>query len=275
MSDPKTAIKTFTNAFVSTVKTNASNLAEKVKAGLNNAKELVSQAIKKVSNTITSGPKTIQPISSKLPSKKDTISLVSNDKNPYGLKPEDFARLISINPNEQGVWTSSPYALQPFFGYSIMFEGLFDLLTRGNNDDKSYSVTIINSKGVEETIVFTMWKGYYLNLGTGAEIASYTQMIEGIDYGPGRKFEMGLKLENTKTGEQIFNMNPELTRWNNGFVPELGKPVVGDLKAIGTINFGEDQKVLYEKFVEQNWNAIKLDKTIIPDDKTFSVQIIF
>jgi hypothetical protein len=120
-----------------------------------------------------------------------------------------------------------------------------------------------------------MWYGDYLNLGAGAEIASYFPVIPGFSDAPGYWFDMGISLSSTEAGHEgeVFSREPSVRMWNNGFVPGYQKPIVNQLTATATLRFTEDQRFIYEAFKAQHQDETR-DGIVIPDDKTHTIRII-
>jgi len=181
---------------------------------------------------------------SKAPAFKGTAG--SND-------PTLIARFLGISPdpNNSGVYTSSPFAWQQAFGWNKGFEVIHNIFT--DQRIQEYRVEYKDADGKAKATDFIMWYGDYLNLGAGAEIAAYTPVLPGIN-GPGPWFDMGVSLSSSEPGHEgaVFTQDPEFRMWNNGFVPSYQHPDVTTLSATGTIKFKEDERAIYEAFKEQH-----------------------
>lgn len=92
-----------------------------------------------------------------------------------------------------------------------------------------------------------LWKGDYLNLGAGAEMGmyKYSTTIDGIkqyeSISTSERLPMELSLTNNVSGQTIFSRAPSETQWwITGFNPEVAHPIVSELTACGTIDFGSN-----------------------------------
>ena len=102
-----------------------------------------------------------------------------------------------------------------------------------------------------------MWKGDYLNLGSGAEVGIYresiipTHWLTGADY----SMPMSLKLTEIDTGKVLFDYTPkEKQWWINGFDPSNQNAYANNLALTVTIDFSKYPD-MYRAFKD----AMKLD----------------
>jgi hypothetical protein len=164
---------------------------------------------------------------------------------------------------------------QKFFGYNDFYDSVFKFGTNNNMDnDKFYFTNEDTNTAVDENTakyVLWIWRGNYLNLGSGAEMGIY-QKYEEQDIpdniamvGEGAKrflsdnghwfsvdFElpMTLSLYNYNKDDKdnpydtIFNWNPENPQWwITGFNPDFKNPDYKKMIMIGTVDFSEDENM--------------------------------
>jgi hypothetical protein len=101
--------------------------------------------------------------------------------------------------------------------------------------------------------VIWMWKGDYINLGSGAEVGIYEEsMIPGHWLtSKQNSMPMSLKLQEVHSGKVLFDYNPtEKQWWINGFDPSSQNAYYENLILTVTIDFTGQPLKFYESFRE-------------------------
>ncbi|MBQ3514043.1 MAG: VWA domain-containing protein [Lachnospiraceae bacterium] len=180
------------------------------------------------------------------------------------------ARFLSFPADETGEIVHSHITnWQALFGYNIIYDCIFNLGTKGNMEAKTFPFV---SDGKE--YIIWAWKGDYLNLGAGAEIGIYQNLV----YVPGLDLEYYTKhwvvppllttmklylynYYNIINIKNIFCWEPaEPQWWITGFSPSIKEPDADIMVSIGVIDF-DGKEEMYEglknslkgSFEEEYW----------------------
>lgn len=128
--------------------------------------------------------------------------------------------------------------------------------------------------------VFWAWKGDYLNLGAGAELAIYKRLnVAGIDtpqwiVDRNLAMPMTLQLKDNK-GNVIFTYKPsEKQWWITGFNPYYQNVKAENLTAIYTIDFSGN-KDMYDSFISSEDYIKNKDKWSVSKDNEYILTYTF
>ena len=91
--------------------------------------------------------------------------------------------------------------------------------------------------------VIWMWKGDYINLGSGAEVGIYKESIIPGHYLTSKEnsMPMSLKLQEFDTGKVLFDYHPSQKQWwINGFDPSNQNAYESNLVLTVTIDFSNN-----------------------------------
>lgn len=101
-----------------------------------------------------------------------------------------------------------------------------------------------------------MWKGDYINLGSGAEVGIYKESTIPGHYltSKDNSMPMSLKLQEIDSGNVLFDYHPvEEQWWINGFDPSIPNAYANNLALTVTIDFSKNPD-MYSAFKEA-WNG--------------------
>ncbi|OSA94475.1 UNVERIFIED_ORG: hypothetical protein B2H98_06445 [Clostridium botulinum] len=133
------------------------------------------------------------------------------EKTQEGVLPE-FFDIGGFDRDENGVYHAQQDALQKYGGYTDLYDDVFDLFCSMDKQKFDFEV------GDEEYIIW-LWKGDYLNLGTGAETGIYKGEEPLWECDTENAMPMTLRLEDT-SGNVIYDWKPEENKWwYTGFNP--------------------------------------------------------
>ena len=152
-----------------------------------------------------------------------------------------------------------------FVGYNDLYDVAFDFgvgMTGYTVDHEKFPFKLKNG----QEFVIWLWKGDYINLGSGAEVGIYKKSIisghwlTGTDYA----MPMTLKLVEIDTGKILFDYRPlEKQWWINGFDPSNQNVYANNLQLTVTIDFSE-YKELFKSFketYENDWSFVDMTAT--------------
>ena len=159
---------------------------------------------------------------------------------------------------------------QKQFGYNKLYDEVFKTAT--NNNMKSIQLYFQDSSGY--AYVIWIWKGYYLSLGSGAEIGMYKKSSSIANHWDAVDFEVPMTLNlynyyNENNIQHIFSWKPTNPQWwITGFNPNYPNVDVTKLVLLGSINLSEHKDM---------YNSLKLlnftNTSLIFDDNTYTVWI--
>ena len=136
-----------------------------------------------------------------------------------------------------------------FWGYNDLYDQAFDLgvgMTGYNVDFKKFEFQLDNGK----EYVIWLWKGDYINLGSGAEVGIYKESVIPGQWLTSKEnaMPMSLKLTEIDTRNVLFDYTPkEKQWWINGFDPSNQNAYANNLALTVTIDF-TGKTELYEAF---------------------------
>jgi len=143
---------------------------------------------------------------------------------------------------------------QRFFGFNYLYEDIFGRVTSKNNAEFPFTHN-------GEDLVFWAWKGDYLNLGAGAELAMYRRLtVPGVSVDhwivdTDLAMPMSMTLESIR-GTPIASYNPsEPHWWITSFNPAFQRVNNSDLKASFTLYFENDKELFKSFFLEYGENV--------------------
>ena len=130
-------------------------------------------------------------------------------------------------------------AAQRFGGYNDFYDFVFD---RASSMQAEKLTAKVNGK----EYVLWAWKGYYLNLGAGAELGIYTRFLNTNHWYVDTSLAMPMSMQLTdKNGNVIVKYNPtEKQWWITGFNPfkqNYYETLACNLKATITINLSKTE----------------------------------
>lgn len=151
--------------------------------------------------------------------------------------------MLRFKKDERGIaYHSQVYAWQHTGGYNEIYDTVFELATNHNMRKEKFPYKV----GDDEHMIW-VWRGDYLNLGSGAEIGLYGNPVylpkTSVVHWMGAYFAlpMTLNLYNyySETNiDNIFCWAPEENQWwITGFNQNFNHPVVEDMVSLGTISF--------------------------------------
>ena len=106
----------------------------------------------------------------------------------------------------------------------------------------------------DKQYIIWMWKGDYVNLGSGAEVGIYKESVIPGHYLTGKEnsMPMSLKLQEIDSGEVLFDYHPtEYQWWINGFDASSQNVYASNLELTVTIDFSNNPD-MYDAF-KQAW----------------------
>lgn len=157
-----------------------------------------------------------------------------------------------MKKDEQGIYHADFDCWQQYFGYSDLYDVVFNSATSMRNGKYDFD---INNDYYSDYILWA-WKGDYLNLGAGAELGIYTRWkysdtIWKVDKSKAMKMTLKLNYKN----KTLFDYRPiEKQWWITGFDYRTQNVYRDDLTAIFTVEFNDYH--MYRCFKEK-WNVIK------------------
>ncbi len=158
---------------------------------------------------------------------------------------------IDAEKDDQGIYHIGQDYWQSwdFVGYNDFYDFAFDIGIRSTGytveNDRFYFETASGEK-----FVIWMWKGDYINLGSGAEVGIYKESpIDGHWYTATEyAMPMSLTLKEIESNKVLYDYHPtEKQWWITGFDPSNQDAYANNLDMTVTIDF-TDFKDLYEGF---------------------------
>ena len=165
--------------------------------------------------------------------------------------------VLGATKDEHGIYHIDQNYWQSFHfvGYNDIYDKAFDLVVgmTGNTVGKE-KFQFATKDGTD--YVIWMWKGDYINLGSGAEVGIYKESVI-----PGHwltstenAMPMSLKLQEIDSGKVLFDYHPSENQWwINGFDPSNQSAYVENLQLTVTIDFSSNPDI-YAAFKE-TWNG--------------------
>lgn len=155
---------------------------------------------------------------------------------------EAFLDVFSFTRTDDGVYHSDRDCWQQYFGYNDFYDYAFDTAT--SMKPKKYQFTIEDGT----TYTIWMWKGDYLNLGAGCETGIYFGDEYHVNCATDTNLHMTLSLYDKRTGQKIFDYNPDDPQWwITGFNPKYQNWNADDLEVHGSIDFSAEPE-MWETF---------------------------
>jgi hypothetical protein len=203
--------------------------------------------------------------------------------NTRGLKPEQGAFFLDMLPDKYGNIHAMTSAWQKKFGYSGFYDFIFELGTYMNYETFDFTAN-------SEIYRLWMWRGDYLNLGSGTEIGlyQYDATYTGTEHYDVVDFELPMTLNlyhynsaGISKDDKIFNWMPSDPQWwITGFNPKVKDIDPEDMVTVGSVDFSSKPE-LYEAFKNSNdlgniatKNAIVIKETFfIFDDENEKIWI--
>ncbi|WP_049962871.1 dockerin type I repeat-containing protein [Ruminococcus sp. HUN007] len=166
---------------------------------------------------------------------------------------------------------------QKYAGFNDGYDVVFRTFTNDNMDRLKIPYKAkYSGDGEEKEHILWLWRGDYLNIGTGGEIGIYNEPTEvalitrGIQwFVPKYRFDMTLEIYNYHGEKDIQNVvcwHPyEKQWWITGFNPEMretaktgfGDPNVHDTILVGSIDFAEEidmyNSIKESTFPDSDW----------------------
>ena len=172
--------------------------------------------------------------------------LLNNALQPLGVNTAMIgAPFLDMYADENGIYHADSDCWQQHFGYNDLYDVAFDIGTYMESDKFKFTHN-------GESYIIWVWKGDYINFGTGAEL--------GIYYGgePHWRVDRSLALPMSLTlqhkGATIISYD-ETTWWLTGFNPNVSGARPGDLTAIYTINFSSNKGMYYSFYGYHRYTA--------------------
>lgn len=169
---------------------------------------------------------------------------------------------------------------QKQFGFNTLYDEVFRIAT--NNNMRSMQLYFEDSSGAD--YVLWLWRGYYLALGSGAEMGLYkknvsnSQLVDlNLEHWDAIDFEVAMTLSlynyySENNIEHIFSWAPSNEQWwITGFNPNYMNVDVSKQVLVGMIDFSK-HKDMYNSLKKQEVNN-KLRDFVIFDDDDFIVWI--
>lgn len=146
------------------------------------------------------------------------------------------ATVLNMSADENGIYHANFNCWQQYFGYTDLYDVVFDSATSMRYAKYEFDV---NNDNYTDYILWA-WKGNYLNLGAGAELGiyerwEYSDEIWKVDKSNAMK--MTLKLEHKKKG-LLFDWRPTAKQWwITGFDSKTPNVYRDDLTATFSVEF--------------------------------------
>lgn len=168
------------------------------------------------------------------------------------------AKILNMKKDEQGIYHADFDCWQQYFGYSDLYDVVFDSATSMRYGKFDFD---INNDLFSDYILWA-WKGDYLNLGAGAELGIYTRWkysdtIWKVDKSKAMKMTLKLNYKN----KTLFDYRPiEKQWWITGFDYKTQNVDRDDLTATFTVKFNDYHmyrcfKEKYNKSKEWNFST--------------------
>lgn len=193
--------------------------------------------IKNLTNALIKGASTIVKILEPIirPAVKIShflaVKLIGNDNaTKWG------ATILNMKADSEGIYHAGFDCWQQYFGYSDLYDVVFDSATSMRFGKYDFDVDGDNYTDY----VLWAWKGNYLNLGAGAELGIYERWEYSDEIWKVNKnnaMKMTVKLEHKSKGT-LFDWKPaDKQWWITGFDPKAQDVDRDDLKATFTAEF--------------------------------------
>lgn len=163
---------------------------------------------------------------------------------------------------------------QKQFGFNNLYDEVFRIAT--NNNMQSAQFYFNDSSGNDYAL--WIWRGYYLALGSGAEMGLYKRNTTESQHWDAVNFEVPMTLNlynyySENNIEHIFSWKPQNNQWwITGFNTNYPNVDVTKQVIIGSINFSE-HKDMYNSLKEQTLKNNNLKDFIIFDDTKSTIWI--
>ena len=182
-----------------------------------------------------------------------TLCKVGQEISQFLLGEENAAALgayfLNMSSDEGGIYHANFDCLQQYFGYTDLYDLIFDCATSMLSHKFEFDV---NNDGYNDHVLWA-WKGDYLNLGAGAELGIYEKWDYDSSIWKVNKndaMKMTLKLDHKNKGT-LFDWKPTNRQWwINGFDYKTQNVAREDLTATYTVQFNSSN--YYNSFKNQN-----------------------
>lgn len=153
-------------------------------------------------------------------------------------------------------------------GYNDLYDKAFGVGVGMTGHTVSRNKFPFTTKDGTDYIIW-MWKGDYINLGSGAEVGIYEESEIPGHWLTSKEnsMPMSLRLEEIDSGEVLFDYHPSENQWwINGFDPSNQNAFASNLQLTVTIDFSGNPD-LYKAFKEvwegQGWVFDEMQATYI------------
>lgn len=145
------------------------------------------------------------------------------------------AVILNMSKDEQGIYHANFNCWQQYFGYTDLYDVVFDAATSMRNAKFAFDA---NGDNVDDYILWA-WKGDYLNLGAGAELGIYKRWEYSDDiWKVDKSLAMKMTLSLDYKGTNIINWQPTAKQWwITGFNWKYQNVNRDDLEATYTVQF--------------------------------------
>ena len=169
--------------------------------------------------------------------------------------------LAGFTRDSKGIYHARQGALQAIGGYNNFYDEIFN---RASSMKSEQLIATVDGKDY----IFWAWKGYYLNLGAGAELGFYTRFWNTDHWyvNLAHRLPMSMQLKDLK-GNEIFKYNPtEEQWWITGFNPykqDYYYRLACNLKATITIDFSQTD---LDTILSNKWGVLLCQKEYQTND---------
>ncbi|MDR0920614.1 MAG: DUF4474 domain-containing protein [Oscillospiraceae bacterium] len=188
-----------------------------------------------------------------------------------GLKPQQGAFFLDMLPDKSLNIHAMTSAWQRKFGYNEFYDFIFELGTYMAPETFEFSAGNVD-------YILWMWRGDYLNLGSGTEIGlyQYDATYTGTEHYDVVDFELPMTLNlyrynsaENSVGDKIFNWMPSTPQWwITGFNPNVKDVMPEEMVTVGSVDFSSKSE-LYKNFkssMNDNKNKDKKNFLIFDDE---------
>ncbi len=142
-----------------------------------------------------------------------------------------------------------------FIGYNDLYDKVFDFGVGMTGHTVSNNKFEFTTKDGTDYVIW-MWKGDYINLGSGAEVGIYKESVIPGHWLTSNEnaMPMSLKLQEIDSGKVLFDYHPSEDQWwINGFDPSNQNAYAKNLQLTVTIDFSSNPDI-YAAFKE-TWDG--------------------
>ncbi len=184
-------------------------------------------------------------------------------------KFQSLFNLADFYRDRKGVYHTYPNCWQKYFGYNDLYDLAFYLGTEMKRHKLDFSYD-------GKDWILWAWKGYYLNLGAGAELGIYNRLCVASHETPhwlaATDDAMKMELRLMYKGKTIIDYKPAAKQWwITGFNPYYQDVKLNQLKATFKVKF--NKKGMFTKFY--NSTKRKTESGTTYNTKTNTATITF